>query len=73
MKNRKFGFIKDLLKLLWTSGKLQLIKKSAIKKVYEVMNNADYQGTIPYFSLFISDCIGPTPLPNHQSNAGVLQ
>lgn len=54
-------------------AKIKEIKKMAIKKVFDVMSNADYQGTIPYFSLFISDCIGPTPVSNNQSNAGVLQ
>lgn len=38
--------------------KVKEIEKDAVKKVFEVMNNEQYQGLIPYFSIFLSDIIG---------------
>jgi hypothetical protein len=37
------------------------IQIEAIKKVFEVMNNKEFNGSIPYFSIFLSDVIGLTP------------
>lgn len=37
------------------------IELEAVKKVFEVMNNKEFIGSIPYFSLFISDVLGMTP------------
>ena len=51
--------------------KIKKIKKEAIKKVHEVMTDPQSQGQLPYFSLFVSDLIGPTDL--HLQNSGVLQ
>jgi hypothetical protein len=51
--------------------KIKKIKKEAIKKVHEVMSDPESQGHLPYFSLFVSDLIGPTDL--HLQNTGVLQ
>lgn len=51
--------------------KIKEIEKEAVKKVFEVMNEARFQGLIPYFSLFVSDVLGPTP--QDSSTNGVLQ
>lgn len=37
------------------------IELEAVKKVFEVMNNKEFIGSIPYFSLFLSDVLGMTP------------
>jgi len=41
--------------------KIKEIELEAVKKVFEVMNQSEYIGTIPYFALFLSDCLGVTP------------
>ena len=51
--------------------KIKKIKKEAINKVHEVMCDPNNQGNLPYFSLFISDLIGPSDL--HLKSTGVLQ
>lgn len=38
------------------------IEMEAVKKVFEVMNNKEFIGSIPYFSIFLSDVIGITPV-----------
>jgi hypothetical protein len=43
---------------------IQAVKKieiEAVKKVFEVMNNKEFIGSIPYFSIFMSDVIGISP------------
>lgn len=37
------------------------IELEAVKKVFEVMNNKEFIGSIPYFSIFMSDVLGLTP------------
>jgi transcriptional regulator with XRE-family HTH domain len=37
------------------------IELEAVKKVHEIMNNKDFLGEVPYFSIFLSDVIGLTP------------
>ena len=52
------------------------IELEAVKKVFEVMNNKEFIGSIPYFSLFLSDVLGMTPTSDlEKSNLGseVLQ
>ncbi len=41
--------------------KIKEIELDAVKKVFEVMNQKEYIGTIPYFALFLSDCLGVSP------------
>ncbi|MCK6593641.1 MAG: hypothetical protein L6Q33_00405 [Bacteriovoracaceae bacterium] len=38
--------------------KVKEIEKEAVLKVFEVMNNENYQGLIPYFSIVLSDVMG---------------
>lgn len=38
------------------------IEKEAVLKVFEVMNNENYQGLIPYFSIVLSDVMGKSDL-----------
>lgn len=47
------------------------IELDAVKKVFEVMNNKEFIGSIPYFSIFLSDVIGMTP--NQELKREVLQ
>lgn len=47
------------------------ITLDSVKKVFEVMNNNEYVGNIPYFSLFVADVIGDSPSKNF--NREVLQ
>ena len=47
------------------------IEKNAVKKIYEIMSNKEFQGEIPYFTIMISEVLGLTP--NNDSNTGVLQ
>jgi len=39
------------------------IELDAVKKVHELMNKPEYMGMIPYFSIFMSEVIGATPVP----------
>jgi hypothetical protein len=47
------------------------IEIDAVKKVFEVMNNKEFIGSIPYFSIFLSDVLGLTP--NQELKREVLQ
>lgn len=38
------------------------IEKEAVLKIFEVMNNENYQGLIPYFSIVLSDVMGKSDL-----------
>jgi hypothetical protein len=51
------------------------IEKVAVKKIFEVMNDKNNQGTVPYFSLIISDTIGATLLnkENQLIEKGAIQ
>jgi AraC-like DNA-binding protein len=49
--------------------KIKEIEKEAVKKIFEIMNQKQNQGMIPYFSVVISDVLGSTPKPSE----GVLQ
>jgi predicted Holliday junction resolvase-like endonuclease len=49
--------------------KIKEIEKEAVKKIFEVMNQKQNQGMIPYFSVVISDVLGSTP----KNSEGVLQ
>lgn len=51
--------------------KIKEIEKEAVKKIYDLMNNEDMQGSIPYFALIVSDVMGPTP--SEEIQTGVLQ
>ncbi len=51
--------------------RIKEIEKEAVKKIYDLMNTEDMQGTIPYFALVVSDVMGPTP--NDEIPTGVLQ
>lgn len=51
--------------------KIKEIEKDAVKKIYDIMNTESLQGTLPYFTLMLSDVMGPTPL--NESTTGVLQ
>lgn len=46
------------------------IEKTAIKKIFDLMNNESYQGNIPYYAVVLSDVLGLTPEKNLK---GVLQ
>jgi hypothetical protein len=48
--------------------KIKEIKKDAVKKIYDLMNDKKYQGNIAYFSITMSDVLGITP-----NNQEVLQ
>jgi AraC-like DNA-binding protein len=50
-------------------NKIKEIEKDAVKKIYNLMNDEKMQGKIPYFTLVISDVMGPTPLPENQNGA----
>ena len=52
--------------------KIKEIEKEAVKKVYEIMNTEKFQGDLTYFSLFLSDVIGATPLKKENAE-GALQ
>lgn len=51
--------------------KIKEIEISAVKKIFEVMNDETLQGTIPYFAVVLSDVLGLTP--EKETPAGVLQ
>lgn len=51
--------------------KIKEIEKEAVKKIYDLMNCEAMQGTIPYFTLVVSDVMGPTP--TEEKPTGVLQ
>lgn len=52
-------------------NRIKEIEKEAVKKIYELMNQKELQGEIPYFTLMVSDIMGPTP--QNAENHGVLQ
>lgn len=47
------------------------IEKNAVKKIFELMNDQNYQGNIPYYAIVLSDVLGMTP--NQMPSSGVLQ
>ncbi|MGZ3787250.1 MAG: hypothetical protein ACXVLQ_01935 [Bacteriovorax sp.] len=47
------------------------IEKNAVKKIYDLMNDKNYQGNVPYYAVILSDVLGLTP--NQEQAAGVLQ
>jgi transcriptional regulator with XRE-family HTH domain len=47
------------------------IEKSAVKKIFDLMNDKKYQGNIPYYAIILSDILGLTP--HQESTTGVLQ
>ena len=49
--------------------KIKVIEKDAVKKIFELMNDPEMQGELPYFSIILSDIFGLYP----QSSTGVLQ
>ena len=51
--------------------KIKEIEKDAVKKIFDLMNCENYQGTIPYFALIVSDVMGPSPC--NEMKTGVLQ
>lgn len=51
--------------------KIKEIEINAVKKIFEVMNDEAFQGTIPYFAVVLSDVLGLTP--EKETPAGVLQ
>lgn len=51
--------------------KIKEIELSAVKKIFEVMNDEHFQGNVPYFAVVLSDVLGLTPEKN--SPAGVVQ
>jgi len=51
--------------------KIKEIELTAVKKIFEVMNDETMQGTIPYFAVVLSDILGLTP--TKESSTGVLQ
>lgn len=51
--------------------KIKEVEKEAVKKIYDLMNTKEMQGKIPYFTLMVSDVMGPTP--QNAENPGVLQ
>lgn len=53
--------------------KIKEIEKEAVKKIYDLMNNKDYQGNLPYFALILSDLIGALPESEESNQHGVLQ
>lgn len=50
--------------------KIKEIEREAVKKIYELMNDENNQGDIPYFAVVLSDVLGLTP---NKLNEGVLQ
>jgi hypothetical protein len=51
--------------------KIKEIEKDAVKKIYDLMSDKNYQGEIAYFAVVLSDVLGITPTQNN--NEGVLQ
>ncbi|MDD4974811.1 MAG: hypothetical protein PHY93_10700 [Bacteriovorax sp.] len=51
--------------------KIKEIEKDAVKKIYDLMSDKNYQGDIAYFAVVLSDVLGSTPTENN--NEGVLQ
>lgn len=47
------------------------IEKNAVKKIFDLMNDKNLQGNIPYYAVVLSDVLGLTP--NQESTVGVLQ
>jgi hypothetical protein len=47
------------------------IEKAAVKKIFDLMNDKNLQGNIPYYAVVLSDVLGLTP--TKESPAGVLQ
>lgn len=47
------------------------IEKNAVKKIFDLMNDQTYQGTIPYYAVILSDILGMTP--KKDNNIGALQ
>ena len=41
--------------------KIKEIEKEAVKKIFDLMSNQNYQGEIPYFAVVLSEVIGVTP------------
>lgn len=50
--------------------KIKEIERDAVKKIYDLMNDENNQGDIPYFAVVLSDVLGLTP---NKLNEGVLQ
>jgi hypothetical protein len=53
--------------------KIKEIEIEAVKNVYEIMNEKKNHGDIPYFSLFMSDVLGLTPVQPIETLEGALQ
>ena len=51
--------------------KIKEIEKEAVKKIYDLMNTTNLQGTIPYFTVVVSDVMGA--IPNEEIPTGVYQ
>ena len=51
--------------------KIKEVEKEAVKKIFDLMNNQENQGTIPYYAVVLSDVLGLTP--TKKTNEGVLQ
>lgn len=49
--------------------KIKEVEKEAVKKIFEIMNDQNFQGNLPYFAVVLSDILGFTPPPAE----GVLQ
>jgi hypothetical protein len=49
--------------------KIKEVEKDAVKKIFEIMNDKDLQGPLPYFAVVLSDILGISP----QSLEGVIQ
>lgn len=50
-------------------AKVKEIEKEAVKKIFEIMNDQNLKGDLPYFALIVSEILGFTP----QNTEGVLQ
>ncbi len=49
--------------------KIKEVEKEAVKKIFDIMNDHEMQGSLPYFAIILSDILGFTP----SLNEGVLQ
>ena len=51
--------------------KIKEVEKDAVKKIFDIMNESEFHGSIPYFAVVLSDVLGLTPKSSQP--AGVLQ
>ncbi len=53
--------------------RIKEIEKEAVKKIFDLMNQDELKGDIPYFALVMSEVIGPNPTIKNESNQSGVQ